>query len=403
MKKSIIVFILGLSMVLCGCSDQSARTSAIESSANTADLKLLEMESAEDTDAESAASNETEDGVIRNYYYGLLTPSQQSVYNEMLENIQNRVVSFQISMAADDNVEFVYHALLNDHPELFWIDNREQVYTTSYPGQDTCLFAPGYTYTDEEVAEVQQASENAYQSVISLIVDGADDYEKVRVVYEYLIDNMEYISSDDDQNIAGAFWKGQAVCAGYARAMQYLLGRLDVSCIYVEGDTRGSDEGHAWNIVYLDGQYYYVDATNADQPQFLEGDAVQLAEHKTILYDYLCPFPQEYELMYTPSDTFFLPSCTATDLNFYVLNDGCFDYYDSSTIYDYCCMRIDYGAAVIRFKFSDETAFESALSEWIDSNSMDSVAQYYMNVYGLSTVQYHYGVLEDLKTIYFIF
>ena len=56
-----------------------------------------------------------------------------------------------------------------------------------------------------------------------------------------------------------------------------------------------------------------------------EGDAVQLAEHKTIIYDYLCPFPQEYEQVYTDSDEFPVPECTATDKNFYVLNEACFD------------------------------------------------------------------------------
>ena len=87
-------------------------------------------------------------------------------------------------------------------------------------------------------------------------------------VYTYVIDNTEYVISDDDQSIAGAFWKKQAVCAGYAGAVQYLLERLDIPCIYVEGDAANSTQGHAWNIVELNGQYYYVDATNGDQPDF---------------------------------------------------------------------------------------------------------------------------------------
>ena len=60
-----------------------------------------------------------------------------------------------------------------------------------------------------------------------------------------------------------------------------------------------------------------------DQPDFLEGDATLLAEHKTTIYDYLCPFPQEYEENYTVSDEFPVPACTATDMNFYVRNDAC--------------------------------------------------------------------------------
>lgn len=106
------------------------------------------------------------------------------------------------------------------------------------------------------------------------------------------------------------------MCAGYARSVQYFLERLGIPCIYVEGSTKGSTEGHAWNIVLLDGQYYYVDATNGDQPEFLEGDAVQFVEHKTTLYDYLCPFPDEYREIYTASEEFPVPECTAVDKNF---------------------------------------------------------------------------------------
>ena len=70
---------------------------------------------------------------------------------------------------------------------------------------------------------------------------GADDYTKVMSVYTYVIDNTEYVISDDDQSIAGAFWKKQAVCAGYAGAVQYLLERLDIPSRFVNG-LRYTDE-----------------------------------------------------------------------------------------------------------------------------------------------------------------
>ena len=189
---------------------------------------------------------------------------------------------------------------------------------------------------------------------------------------------------------------------------------MDVPCIYVEGDSRDSDEGHAWDIVEIDGQYYYVDVTNGDQPGFLQGDAVQLAEHKTIIYDYLCPFPEEYEKIYTASDEFSLPACTATDYNFYVLNQACFDTYDAQEFYDFCCMRLDNGAAVIRLKYASEEAFDAACRQYIQEEKMGGKAmalitcpecgkEFYMSLHGLSTVQYHYGILQNLKTLYFIF
>ena len=159
----------------------------------------------------------------------------------------------------------------------------------------------------------------------------------------------------------------------------------------------------AWNIVEINGEQYYVDATNGDQPAFLEGGAVSLEEHKTTIYDYLCPFPQEYEQLYTASDEFPVPECTATDLNFYVLNQACFDTYDEQQIYDFCCMRLENGAAVVRFKFTSQEAFDEACQQWIQEGYVQKVAEYYLKMYGLSTVEYHYGILDNLKTIYFMF
>ena len=367
---------------------------------------IFDREPSEVQELREQSVAETDEAGYQEYYFNLLDEGERRIYREMLEGIQNRQDNFYLTTSEEAEINKVYHALLKDHPELFWVHNRQEVYTTSYQGSDYCEFSPGYTYTDQEVTEIQQAMETACQEVKGLVPEGADTYEKVKTVYTYLIDHAEYASSEDDQNIAGIFWKGQAVCAGYARAVQYLLEQFDIPCIYVEGDTRDSDQGHAWDIVQIEGQYYYVDATNGDQPQFLEGDAVQFAEHKTIIYDYLCPFPQEYEQVYTDSDEFPVPECTATDKNFYVLNEACFDHYDYQSLYDFCCMRLDNGAAVVRFKFRDQEDFDEVYRQWIQSGGdeyIQDVARYYMGLYGISTVEYHYGVLDNLKTMYFMF
>lgn len=343
------------------------------------------------------------DAGYQEYYFRLLTDEEKRIYREMLVGIRERQEDFYLSVSDEDTINRVYHALLKDHSELFWVQNREQVYTTSYPDTDYCKFSPGYSYTEEEIQEIQTAADQAWQEVSAMAAETTDTYEIVKDVYTYLIDNTEYISSDDDQNIAGTFWRKQAVCAGYARAAQYLLEKLNIPVIYVEGSTASSSEGHAWDIVEIDGQYYYMDPTNGDQPQFLEGDAVQLAEHKTIIYDYLCPFPWEYEQIYTASDEFEVPQCTATDKNFYVMNQACFDAYDYQDIYDLCRLRLDNGAAVIRFKFSSQEAFDQAYQEWIQDSGVEAAARYYLEIYGKNTIQYHYGILDNLKTIYFMF
>lgn len=337
------------------------------------------------------------------YYFKQLTEEEQRVYRELLKGIRAREKEFYLTISDDDSIDRSYHAVLKDHPEIFWVHNREKIYKTTYSDSDYCVFTPGYTYTDGEIDEIQTAMEQSFQEVRALITEDASDYEKVRIVYTYVIDHTQYQTGEDDQSIAGVFWKKSAVCAGYAGAVQYLLERLDIPCIYVDGSTKGSTEGHAWDIVKIGQEYYYVDATNGDQPDFLNGDAAQLEEHKTIIYDYLCPFPEEYEKTYTPSEELTVPACTAKDLDFYVLNQGYFEDYSWQDIYDYCKMRLDNGAAVVRFKFGSQEAFSEACQELLDDGVVQNVAQYYMKLHGLGQVEYHYGVMDNFYTIYFIF
>ena len=337
------------------------------------------------------------------YYFKQLTEEEQRAYRELLKGIRAREKEFYLTISDDDSIDRSYHAVLKDHPEIFWVHNREKIYKTTYSDSDYCVFTPGYTYTDSEIDEIQTAMDQSFQEVRALIPEDAGDYEKVRIVYTYVIDHTQYQTGEDDQSIAGVFWKKSAVCAGYAGAVQYLLERLDIPCIYVDGSTKGSTEGHAWDIVKIGQEYYYVDATNGDQPDFLNGDAAQLEEHKTIIYDYLCPFPEEYEKTYTPSEELTVPSCTAKDLDFYVLNQGYFEDYSWQDIYDYCKMRMDNGAAVVRFKFGSQEAFSEACQELLDDGVVQNVAQYYMKLHGLGQVEYHYGVMDNFYTIYFIF
>ena len=337
------------------------------------------------------------------YYFKQLTEEEQRVYRELLKGIRAREKEFYLTISNDDSIDRSYHAVLKDHPEIFWVHNREKIYKTTYSDSDYCVFTPGYTYTDSEIDEIQTAMEQSFQEVRALIPEDAGDYEKVRIVYTYVIDHTQYQTGEDDQSIAGVFWKKSAVCAGYAGAVQYLLERLDIPCIYVDGSTKGSTEGHAWDIVKIGQEYYYVDATNGDQPDFLNGDAAQLEEHKTIIYDYLCPFPEEYEKTYTPSEELTVPACTAKDLDFYVLNQGYFEDYSWQDIYDYCKMRLDNGAAVVRFKFGSQEALSEACQELLDDGVVQNVAQYYMKLHGLGQVEYHYGVMDNFYTIYFIF
>ena len=119
------------------------------------------------------------DNNYQEYYFGLLTEDERKIYREMLDGIQKRQDEFYLTSADEEIISKVYHALLKDHPELFWVHNREEVYTTSYKGADYCQFSPGYTYTDQEIQEIAASMENAVSEVNAEITQDASSYDKV--------------------------------------------------------------------------------------------------------------------------------------------------------------------------------------------------------------------------------
>ena len=83
-------------------------------------------------------------------------------------------------------------------------------------------------------------------------------------MYTYLVDSTEYAVSGMIRTLQVSSGKSRQFVPDMRGAFQYMMERLGIPCIYVDGDARGSAEGHAWDMISLDGEYYYVDATNGE-------------------------------------------------------------------------------------------------------------------------------------------
>lgn len=58
----------------------------------------------------------------------------------------------------------------------------------------------------------------------------------------------------------GALKDDLAICGGYAQALQALYEQVGIPCLTVSGQWNG--ENHMWNLVLLDGEWRYCDATS---------------------------------------------------------------------------------------------------------------------------------------------
>lgn len=180
-------------------------------------------------------------------------------------------------------------------------------------------------------AQIQQAAQTIEQKLEACFQDvplNEDEYSTVKYLYEWLINNTEYDKNvENNQNICSVFLEGRSVCQGYAKAMQYMLQRAGIQCLLVTGFTNG--ERHGWNLVRVNGAYYYLDPTWGDA-SYASGGVGNGAEGfaPSINYDYFLVTTDEITRTHSMEKPVELPLCTAVDDNYFVREGLYFEGYD---------------------------------------------------------------------------
>ncbi len=194
-------------------------------------------------------------------YYQMLDEKGKHLYRQIYANAQALNPAFcPIEDVSVDELKNVFLAVSNDHPELFWLDTT---YACKYDEEKICMEVDLHFNRTAEDLEAAKAEFAGRAQEILAQVQGSD-YEKEKQIHQMLLDQVEYrLGAEMDQSAYSALVNGQSVCAGYARAFQYLLQESGVPCYYCTGY---AGEGHAWNIVGLDDGFYNVDATWDDVP-----------------------------------------------------------------------------------------------------------------------------------------
>ncbi len=132
--------------------------------------------------------------------------------------------------------------------------------------------------------EIKTRVETKYQEYAALAATVTGDRDKIQLVHDKMLAERDYSyvlvesgtaagsytpdSNAYAHNILGVMdttTRGP-VCESFAEAFTYVLNRLDVGApitvVGMAGSGNGDGSGgHAWNLVRLDGSYYYVDST----------------------------------------------------------------------------------------------------------------------------------------------
>lgn len=232
-------------------------------------------------------------------FYMYLTERQKDVYNGLLnagldsaDNVNGVKITFTTpitcqntttSLTAEAKNELALAvqggvaALMDDHPEMFWLGAYKLSYSYSYSvsggvytlsvssitckmNYDTAVYADKASVTDYYTR--MMAAFDAFE------VKGYTRYEKVKSIHDTIAKQVSYDSTFTNgtahQPTSVFLEPFLPVCEGYAEAFKMLCDREGIPCVIVVG--KSGDGGHAWNYIKMeDGKWYAVDLTWDDQ------------------------------------------------------------------------------------------------------------------------------------------
>lgn len=336
---------------------------------------------------------------VEEYYYERLPEKLKEAYRELYVKLMRGESSGDfLSPVNVEEFWKVYYGVLADHPEIFWLGPNAQVEKSALTGTVVRYELETIVPLESRASMLEQI-EAAADACIDLIWSEASDYQKIQFVYEYIIDTTTYDEgSPDSQNIQSALLHHSSVCAGYSKAFQYILNRMGMFCTYITGTIKDGGD-HGWNMVRIDGSYYYVDVTWGD-PVFanqVEGDSSTV-----INYNYLCCTQMDLFKTHTPDGSVELPECTSDNYNYYKLNGFYYESFDYNTVYHALMNSVWAGESSIVMKFGSREAFDGATYELFQGNLLSDAGQYLMELNGVSSWNYRYHTDENfyLVTIY---
>jgi len=164
-----------------------------------------------------------------------------------------------------------YYRLAN----VLYLEYYYSAYLNCSYKKNSNVYKINLEYTDdiEILKNCHTASEAMADAVLSLILtEDMTDREKVKAIHDYLVLNCEYNYDDYTSNTLtyrsriayGALCERKAICQGYCAAFNLLARKAGLRASAVTGYTPGNPDKHAWNMVYVDGGIYYIDATHDD-------------------------------------------------------------------------------------------------------------------------------------------
>ncbi len=246
-------------------------------------------------------------------------------YDQMVAGVEVSLTEISVYDGVNpisyEELEVAMDAYRRDHAEHFWLGTA---FSVSYDATTVYKVRPTYTLSGDALTGAKVQFEEAITRMLADVTPTMNEFERERILHDSLAAKVTYVEGSHAHDAYGALVQGEAVCEGYAEALQVLCHRAGLQSLLVMGSSinpsTNQPEGHAWNMVRIDGKYYHVDLTWNDQGATLYHAYFNLTD-ALIREDH------------TVTETAYaLPTCNTDDAHYFTVMGGKITEYTDASI-----------------------------------------------------------------------
>jgi len=253
------------------------------------------------------------------------------------------------------------YEMIDYFPDLYFMDGFHYDYRDQQVVNIQLNYSDQVEYLKVKYNELMTKGNEIIKSIIS---DNMTAYEKEKAIHDYIVINTTYDEYNqwpiESHTAYGALVNGVAVCDGYAESLDLLLKMAGIKSKLVYGTM--DNVLHAWNLVEINGQKYFVDAT-ADDPTNNTNNYMKYTFFN-VPFDYMTKthnFNEKYESVNSKIENYFYKN----NLYFSTLQDANY-YIDSVLSQKYEEIRINFMLSEDEIK--DKIDLEEKIMEFLGNN-----------------------------------
>ena len=253
-------------------------------------VSLSSVSSSHSTESEPAASSEKTkpmgveryikpDAENNGFFRDMLSDNVIEIYDALKKHLldERRTDNIDFASNQQNEVKLAYRMLLQDHPEIFWVDeiiDVDSLYTDDNGDRKvsfsfTEVYTGSFNDIDKGLSEYERIVEEIKNTRKS-----ESRYDTLKAIQDYICDKMSYDTTNNDEvtSYLDAFaaplfncgsYECKTICGGYAKSFKALCNAFDIPCVIIKGESLG--DYHAWNNIQMeDGNWYGVDLTGDD-------------------------------------------------------------------------------------------------------------------------------------------